>query len=454
MSKKNKKITKKNICDDLSIVMQGPLSIFSVKSVAENCRIWKNILPNSEIILSISYTDDFDLLNGIKLVSKNINATNIIDIESINNICSNIIISPPTEGLPKIKRDSSGKNNINYQIKSSFLGLEKATKSYALKIRSDMVFKNTDFIDFYLENYLISRGKRKCLQHRVLISSIYTLNPFSKERMPFHFSDWFHFGTIEDLKTIWNVDPFTLKDATFYVNNNYDKISNNLEKLFLTRVAVEQYITYSLAEKFFHDIQLNYHNDNKSILDSIDFLIDNFIIINSTHKGISFPKYEKEIMDYNNIQKCISHEEWLFMSKNRDINFETYLTKSDENFYFIFSSKDLFCIDSIILNKKIVNLSSSGILSYGPYFDIKNGSYFCDILFDKLYGFGYLIIKITANFGKKLILKRKIFIVRRKDKQKITFPFYIDNELENNVEIVIVYRSLKEITLSKIIIHN
>ena len=454
MNKIKKNLTKQNICNDISIVIQGPLSINSINNVAENCKIWKNILPNSEIILSISHTDDFELVDGINLKSKNDGIINNNSIKIINNICNHIIISPQTESLPEIKRDSTGKNNINYQIKSSFLGLKKAKNNYALKIRSDMVFKNTDFIDFYLDNYLINRGKRKCLQHRVLIPSMYTLNPFSKERMPFHFSDWFQFGTTNDLKTIWSIDYFSLNDAIFYRNNSYVKNSNNLEKLFLTRIAVEQYISYSLAKKFFPDLQLEYHNDTTSIVDSIEFLIDNFIVMNSTSNGIFFPKYRKEIIDYNNIKKCISYEEWLFMSKNRDENFKNFLMRNDEVFYIIFGPNDLFCKESVILNKNIVNSSMNGVLSYGPYFDIENGLYFCDVLFDKIYGFGYLTIKITANFGKKLISKKMFFVFGKKNRNKITFPFLIEKRLENSVEIVIGYKFFKKISLSRIIIHN
>ena len=450
---KIKKTTKQNICDDISIIMQGPISVHSINEIAKNCKIWKNILPNSEIILSISYTDDFELVGG-NLTKKNNTSLNNASIELINDICEHIIISPPIKSLPRIKKDSTGRNNINCQIKSSFSGLKKAKNRYSLKIRSDMVFKDTEFINFYLDNYLIHRGKRKCLQQRILISSMYTLNPFSKERMPFHFSDWFQFGTTNDLKTIWNVDYFNLNDSIFYINNNHVKNSNNLEKLFLTRIAVEQYIYYSLAKRFFSDLRLEYHNDTTSISDSIEFLIDNFIIINSTSEGISFPKYNKEIIEYNNIQKCISQEEWLFMSKNRDIDFKKFLTKSHEIFYLIFGPNDLFCKDSIILNKNIVNSSRSGILSYGPYFDIKKGIYFCDLLFDELYGFGYLTIKITSNFGRKVISIRKFFNFGRKKRKKISFSFLTENLLENSVEVVIGYRFLEKINLSRIIIHN
>ena len=142
------------------------------------------------------------------------------------------------------------------------------------------------------------------------------------------------------------------------------------------------------------------------------------------------------------------------MSKNRIIDLKKFLMKNEDIFYLVFGPKDLFCKDSLVENKTIINSLPKGTLSYGPYFDIKKGDYFCDILFDEIYGFGYLIIKITTNFGKKTISKNKFFIFGKKFRKKIMFQFSVESDFAESVEIVINYKFFERIKLSRIIIHD
>ncbi|KON63017.1 hypothetical protein KOEU_34990 [Komagataeibacter europaeus] len=64
---------------------------------------------------------------------------------------------------------------------------------------------------------LLLRRAFRSLKRRILISEFFTLDPYMFEILPFHYSDWFHFGLTED------VPPDNIMDARYCEINPYQK---------------------------------------------------------------------------------------------------------------------------------------------------------------------------------------------------------------------------------------
>jgi hypothetical protein len=71
----------------------------------------------------------------------------------------------------------NGRNNVNRQIVSTRNGLQKATRTYAVKLRTDTQLTGTGFIDAF-DKYPERREDFKVFEHKIVIPTLYTRNPF------------------------------------------------------------------------------------------------------------------------------------------------------------------------------------------------------------------------------------------------------------------------------------
>lgn len=96
-------------------------------------------------------------------------------------------------------------SNCFRQVVSTMNGLRKCQRKYSIKIRSDLELESANFIELF-EKYsdLPFDEQYKVLQQRVAI--ITTCNPHRRYKLPFTASDWFYFGTTEDLKDIFDIE--------------------------------------------------------------------------------------------------------------------------------------------------------------------------------------------------------------------------------------------------------
>ena len=207
----------------LSIVVQGPLFQGNMVETANHVHHWRETFPHAEIILSLSVTDVVagDVQGGV-LVAPHLVRGHEHDghlqvaLRTITECCDVVALSAGALPLPPIKSDSPKLNNANLQIAAAQHGLALARGEFVLRIRSDLLFLDRGFLAQYERNQALPRGKAAVFGQRVLMSWLYTLNPFTIERMPLHFSDWFHFGRTEDVRQIWDVPPITLRDSMHY----------------------------------------------------------------------------------------------------------------------------------------------------------------------------------------------------------------------------------------------
>lgn len=325
----NNAIKKDDILNSLSIVMQGPLYDWNIVQTAQLISQWRNIFPQSKIIFSISQSDliIFDgpgVIPELRIARVHRNNVTFQDaLALINQFCDIAVMSDSAISLPPVKKGLR-ENNCNLQIEAAKCGLRLVETDYVLRIRNDIVFSDTSFIDYYIENFDLPRGDYTALKQRVLISEFFTLNPFTFERLPFHYSDWLHFGLTEDVKKLWNVPAYGIIDATYYQRNSYKKGSGPRENTFTSRYAVEQYLAITVFKKYFQKIKLDYHNDTTSINESMYILADNFIISDFTKTKIYFEKYQ-HIMSHGNINiVCLSHDAWKRIVFNRGKNVSFY----------------------------------------------------------------------------------------------------------------------------------
>lgn len=321
---------------NISIVIQGAITKKNISKVASHCAHWRNILPNSEIILSISTTDCLvfeDASSKTPLIKNIINNpqddyTILPAINTFKNVCDYILFNEKSTALslPPIKDDTRNPNNINYLIESSYNGLSVVSKTYTLRIRNDAVFLNSNFIDLYCSNHAAPRRPETTFfQQRVLVPWIYTLNPYSDERLPLHISDWLNFGLTKDVKKIWDIPPYTFQDAVFFEKNK-PKFSNISERHFNLRLAVEQYIYIQCFQKVYPSLKIDYLNDLSSRELCMDIILDNFYIFSHEEFSLRISKhYQKELTNPRKRSACLTEDAWRFMVLNRSISYAEIL---------------------------------------------------------------------------------------------------------------------------------
>ena len=194
--------------EPLSIVMKGPWLNGNIQETALICRHWRQLFPKAEIIISVSSSDfiDFSKNTGENVLPDITYAAFKIDtirkeaLKTLFDSADIVIKAPDALPLPPIKNDTQSLNNVNLQIKSTKSGLKHASRKYILCIRSDLCFTSKNFISVYKKHAYDARRNYTSFKQRILISEIFTINPLTLYRMPFHYSDWFHFGLTEDIK--------------------------------------------------------------------------------------------------------------------------------------------------------------------------------------------------------------------------------------------------------------
>lgn len=321
---------------NISIVVQGAVTRKNIFQVANHCAHWRNILPDAEIILSVSTTDCLffeGTSSSNQLIKRIINNpqddyTILPAINTFKNACNYLLFNEKSAALPlpPIKDDTRNPNNINYLIESSYNGLSVASKTYTLRIRNDAIFLNSNFIDLYCNNHALPRKSETAFfQKRVLVPWIYTLNPYSDERLPLHISDWLNFGLTKDLKKIWDIPPYTFQDAVFFEKNK-PRYANISERHFNLRLAVEQYIYIQYFQKVHPTLKVDYLNDLSSRELCMDIMLDNFYIFSHEEFDLRINKnYQKELTNPYKRSACLTEDAWRFMVLNRSIQYEEIL---------------------------------------------------------------------------------------------------------------------------------
>lgn len=266
---------------DVSFILQGPATTTLAESVAH----LRKLAPDSEIIVSTWV--DADVHAGLT--------------------ADRIVRSIDPGALPGIRANQPAGNNANRQIASTAAGLRASTRPFAVKMRTDCSLQDLRFLDLYAQHTAAK-------ETRILVCSLFTIDPRMFEQMPFHVSDWFQFGPRDDLVSYWSAPFMTLEDATHYARHAYAPHSSPLDRTMLPRLAVEQHVACHHAAALGYAVP-RFHNDlTPAVLAAHDrYLRDRVVLAEPGQIGLDFPKYAWAVDSRFERAKCITHAEWLHM---------------------------------------------------------------------------------------------------------------------------------------------
>jgi hypothetical protein len=253
---------------DISVVVQGAVD---PKLTPKCLNSLRRHLPGAEVILSSwEGTDvsglDFDLL----VLNKDPGA---------------------------IKYNETHLNNLNRQLLSTKMGLEKASRPYALKLRSDMALTGSGFLRTF--DAWPARDERYALfSHRLTACLIFSTKNECDRRgnvlwRPFHVSDWWHFGRTEDVKAMFSAAPVKEPDFSRYFGAGPKPIGKPVIFPDETwRMSPEQYFLSELVRKKFPALRFfdMFDYDEATIELSERIIINNFLILDEPESGITMLK--------------------------------------------------------------------------------------------------------------------------------------------------------------------
>ena len=427
----------------ISIVIHGGCFESNSSEVANILINYRKEFKESEIVFSISSSDfvDFDNSDENFVSSYKKNMRNFCNI--VNQCADKIAYSKMAIPLPPVYRDGA-RAHPNHMIESARNGLALASREFVLRTRNDLLFKDRTFVEAYinLSDKYYRKGNYTVFSAPIMIASIYTLNPFTEVRLPFHYSDWFNFGKLSDVRPIWNVPFITLDFATYYDTNYYKPGSKEKERNFFFRTAVEQYIYFSFFSSRFKKLKLDHHNDDTSIYESIEILLDNFIVVDICDLNIFYKKYSNGFEEYRDYNKRINHDSWKYLSSNENIIPEDFLSFNEETvhdyvpkiFPLKIDAQKLYTKTGFKFLKSILIPADSppGIACFGPHITIERGFYSACVAISTLYPQeNSCSIRVSAT-GKtgSITLSHKDYIFE-KVKGRMKEYIYLDIDFEN-----------------------
>lgn len=263
---------------DISVVMQGPLEWAHdpLSGLGVTFALYQNVrklLPDAELILSTwegQKIDDFGF--------------------------DEVVLSK--DPGPQGTWPSFVPNNVNRQITSTVAGLKTATRKYALKIRTDMVLKGTDFIEYFEKAAPLKADKRNIFSRPIVTNNLTSRNtPELLKKLPnhplaFHPSDHASFGLREDILALWDIPLQSDEEAYYFLDMSQP---NRFRLADLSKLTPEQYVlTSAIAKKTPVDI-LHYADRRDHIIALSEFYFSTHILsVPDRLFPIHFPKYHTD----------------------------------------------------------------------------------------------------------------------------------------------------------------
>lgn len=459
--------------NDISIVVHGGCFSHNIGNISNILLSYKREFSDAEIIFSISSSDfiDFDKSDEEKVFSYKEEMSGFCYL--VNQCADKISYARMGHPLPPVY---VGGNlcNVNNFIESVYNGLALATRKFVLRVRNDLLFKDRTFIDLYkkLYNNYYRKGDRTVFNMPVMISSLYTLNPFAGGRLPFHYGDWFHFGLLTDIRPMWNLPLVTLDFMTHYKSHYCMPGTKEKERNFLSKIAVEQYIHFKFFQKKFNDIVLEYHNDDSSVDESIDILLDNFIVADIYNMNVYYPKYNDGFNSYQDNNMRIMQEAWMYLSVHPDVKPSDFLYTPNDRlkvycpkmFPLKIGAEHLLTRTGIKKGKSItVSFDTPpGIVCFGPHISLLKGRYYIRATLSALYAkrkIASLNISATYDEGDKYLSHREYRIPRAHEtynynKEYLELEFEVKEDIIDNFEIIIETFNQMDMSIDFIMLHK
>ncbi|GHD21420.1 WavE lipopolysaccharide synthesis family protein [Tianweitania populi] len=274
--------------EDVTIVMQGGLG--GEWDIRYSARYLREVMPGVKIILATQKTSAKSFDDGS-------------DFDAV-------ILTQDPGPLPSVKLVGAP-HNVNRQIVSSAAGLAAVTTPYAMKLRTDSYLSSRRAVELWSRWGEANPGPRQKGQARILVMSLFSLNPHYDERLCYHLSDFMQFGRTEDLRAFWNGPQMDLGTNTYYERHPYAAHSLPREREFRSLYGTEQWLTlgYLFGEGPY---PIAYHNDvDEQIIDEFEeYLADNFIVAHPFDVDLHMPKHQHVFTDRYFNAICYSFEDW------------------------------------------------------------------------------------------------------------------------------------------------
>lgn len=268
---------------DISVVVQGAID----KKVTKLCTASiRRFLPGCSIILSTWEGQE----------TRDIDCDCLIENEDPGSK-ENGVIKP---------FDVNFNNNVNRQLISTSNGLKRVRTKYALKMRSDMIITTNEFLK-YFERYPCSTNELKLFEHKVMVSDMYTKVKHgsvdnSEEQFfptPFHVSDFFFFGEVNDLKKYFLKTKVMRKEKMgSFQDLVYPERKEKYKCVWNYQFGPEQFLAISALRENGFNIEMRDWTDwsDEYIEMSRKFIMNNFIILNYCNNGFYLPKYKGAVL--------------------------------------------------------------------------------------------------------------------------------------------------------------
>lgn len=330
---------------DISIVVQGP--VFG-NNVTKNClSSLRKLFPNSKIIFSTWKNSDvsgleFDVLvenddPGAKPCIFPPKGAKILEQKGS-------IYKYEFEG--KVEELFAKDNNGNRLLVSTKNGLEKVDTEYVLKLRSDIIFTSKKFLKYW-DKFPEYNGKYKIFKRRIINNANFSSFANVGEELqllPFHMSDWIHFGLSEDVKLLFSCPFQDEKSACDYFDENRPRKNYEPFPLCRWQYPPETYILVCLVKDKFP--QLKYENTddyNEQIMRKSNMLMaDNFIMLDQDQLSFEMEKYPFQFFWFQEFYNgLITHQQWQYLYKIYCDNNYKFFDYDYKRLFYLLSFKNL-----------------------------------------------------------------------------------------------------------------
>ena len=295
---------------NISVVVQGAVDAV----VTQKClKAVRRFLPEAELILSTWKSE----------------RTEKLDADCI------VLSEDPGQDGYCFKKDNVLSDNTNRQLRSVQAGLERCSRQYTLKLRSDFYISGARFLDFF-DAYDKRSSEFLWFRHRVLVCSVFSRRFSDETGFPvlFHPSDWFFFGLTEDIRDYFCRTPLVLSQEDVAYKFPDRKPYSGLMK----RYAPEQYFCISWVRRHNPEIQFDDMTDwsmeKLSLSDSV--LFNNFIFLDPKQLALCSKKHDTTLIscihNYGIITNAFFESEYRRRFLGYGMPYESSGTKGKERY--------------------------------------------------------------------------------------------------------------------------
>ncbi|MEK6669947.1 MAG: WavE lipopolysaccharide synthesis family protein [Pseudomonadota bacterium] len=268
--------------DQISVIIQG-----AIGAELNDCiRSVRKGLPKSEIILST--WEGSQLPDGL-----------VVDA---------CIFSPDPGARPAVK-DGKLLNNTNRQLVSTLAGLLRASRPYALKLRTDFEIHHPGFIQGFTTSD-VRDPDYTLYKHKIVIPHYATRYPSpNSPSYPFHPSDLSLFGLRDDIIKHFDAPPLDEADWNWALQHESEIIWDQNLPLFLPRFAPEQHFFVHSLRAHGRTIDMRHYHDTRGDIaeQSRRYLVNNFVVLDMQDYGIRTRKSALAHAITKDINNCYSH---------------------------------------------------------------------------------------------------------------------------------------------------